>query len=75
MPWVSSTMLTVEGRFGFAKGGLYALDDLLDRLPAPFARDQDAGVEYQSHADVSRGLRLRTISSMSAANSASITGS
>src|SRR6202021_4321182 len=49
-------------------------EDVFDRLATPFACDEDAGIEYQSHADVSRGLRLRMISSMSAAHSASITG-
>jgi len=49
--------------------------DVSDRFAASFAGDEDTRVEDQSHAEVSRGLRLRMISSMSAANSASITGS
>src|ERR1700689_4374027 len=49
--------------------------DVLDGLSTAFARDQDAGIEDQPHADVSRGFRFRMISSMSAANSASMTGS
>ena len=49
-------------------------EDVFDGLSTPFACDEDAGIEDQSHADVSRGLRSRMISSMSAANPASITG-
>lgn len=64
-----------EGSLSFTEAGLDALDDLLDRLFAPFSRNEDTGVEYQSRADVSRCLRVRMISSMSAAKSASMTGS
>src|ERR1700686_5262024 len=58
--------------FYIAAGCADALDDLFDGLPAPFASDQHSGIEDQSHAEVSRGLRLAMISSRSSANSASI---
>jgi len=61
--------------FRIAAGDANTLDDLFDGLLAPFARDQYGGIEDQSYAEVSRGLRLATISSRSAANPASIAGS
>lgn len=50
------------------------MKDIFDRATTPFGRDQDTRIKNQSHADVSRGLRFRMISSMSAAYSASMVG-
>jgi len=50
-------------------------EDVSDVFASPFTGDEDGGVEDQSHAEVSRGLRFAMISSMSAAKSGSITTS
>ena len=54
--------------------GLYLFEDLADGVAPAFGGDDDAGVEDQSHAGGFHGLRLATISSMSAAKSGSRTG-
>ena len=63
-----------ERDIDLAMPGPRLAEDVFDGLSMPFACNEDAGIENQTHADVSRGLRLRMISSMSAANPASITG-
>ena len=49
--------------------------DLSYGLATALASDKDCGIDDQSHAEWSAGLRLRTISRTSAAKSSSITGS
>src|SRR5215469_11555923 len=60
---------------GLSTHGLDTLQDLAHTVPAPLTCDQDAGVEDYSHAGGFHGLRLRMISSKSAAKSGSIRGS
>jgi len=60
---------------GLSTHGLDPLQDFPHTVPAPFACDQDAGVEDYSHAGGFHGLRLLMISSRSAAKSGSIRGS
>ncbi len=64
-----------EARFSLTLHCLYSFEDCSDTLATAFSCDEDAGVENQSHAERSRGLRLLMISLRSAANSASIVGS
>ena len=60
---------------GLSTRGLDTLQNPLHTVSAPLACDQDAGVEDYSHAGGFHGLRLRMISSRSAAKSGSIRGS
>lgn len=47
--------------------GVHLLQDLRNGMASAFGGDDDAGIEDQSHAGGFQGLRLRMITSMSAA--------
>jgi len=59
--------------FGLSMSRLCLAEDVLNGLSSPLIGDKNACVENQSDAEVSRGLRFRMISSMSAAKSGSST--
>ena len=70
-----SKVADVQARFGLALRCLHSFEDCPHTVAASFCCDEDAGVENQSHAERSRGLRPLMIFLRSAATSESIVGS
>ena len=62
-----------QSGLGFAPYLLNLLQYVGNAVVAPFRRDQDAGIDYQSQDVGFQGCRLRTISSISSAKSGSST--